>query len=279
VISAVAATPDTAERENWYRARRAKEHRLFARLADDRSPAAREAIVEQFMPLARQLARRYRNVEDIEDLEQIASIGLVKAIDRFDPERGLAFSSFAFPTILGELKRHLRDRGWSVRPPREIQELAARVDREANALLPALGRFPTVAEIADRVGSSVEQVLEAMQAAAGARHATSLDQPRRDGDDPGSRGLEIAIDEPGFAAAENAGLLDSVTRGLTERERLLLDLRFREDLTQSQIAEVTGLSQMHVSRLIRATLEKLQTAAPRSSPKGHTWTAPTTETH
>ena len=111
------------------------------------------------MPMARGLARRYRHVENIEDLEQIAAIGLLKAIDRFDPQRGLAFASFAFPTILGELKRYLRDRGWTVRPPRAIQELAGRVQHAANALLAELGRAPTMPEIAERVGCSVEQVL------------------------------------------------------------------------------------------------------------------------
>ena len=144
-MSSVTLTHLPATREHWCRTHRTNEQRLFARLAADRSPAARDAIVEQFMPLARQLARRYRHVEDIEDLEQIAAIGLVKAIVRFDSERGIAFSSFAFPTILGELKRHLRDRGWSVRPPRELQDRAARVDRVANVLLTELGRSPTVA--------------------------------------------------------------------------------------------------------------------------------------
>jgi RNA polymerase sigma-B factor len=255
-MSSVALTHLPAAREHRCGTPRTNEQRLFARLAVDRGPAARDAIVEQFMPLARQLARRYRNVEDIEDLEQVAAIGLLKAIDRFDPERGLAFSSFAFPTIVGELKRHLRDRGWAVRPPRAIQERAARVELAANALVAELGRSPTVSELAERVGSTVEQVLEAMRAAH-ARHASSLDQPRP----TDNRGREIAIDEPGFATAEDADLLDSLMRGLSERERELLHLRFAEDLTQSQIAKTLGLSQMHVSRMIRAAIEKLHTAS------------------
>ena len=164
-MMAAEATAWQAKRDQWQHARRAQERRLFGRLAVDRSPATRAAIVEQFLPLARQLARRYRNLEDLEDLEQIAAMGLVKAIDRFDPQRGLAFSSFAFPTILGELKRHLRDRGWSVRPPRSVQELAARVEPAANAIHAERGRSPTVPELAERVGSTVEQVLEAMQLA------------------------------------------------------------------------------------------------------------------
>ncbi|MDA0167259.1 SigB/SigF/SigG family RNA polymerase sigma factor [Solirubrobacter ginsenosidimutans] len=258
----------TATRAHWHAARRAHERRLFARLTVDRSPAARAAIVEQFMPLARQLARRYGNVEDIDDLEQVAAIGLVKAIDRFDPDRGLAFSSFAFPTILGELKRHLRDRGWSVRPPRDVQELAARAEQHAHALLAELGRSPTVSQIAERAGSTVEQVLEAMQAT-NARHAVSLDEPIRD-TDPSSRAREVAVEEAGFAAAENAMLLDAMLRQLTERERRVLDLRFRRDLTQSRVAEIVGISQMHVSRMLRTSLAKLQAAAEQDP------TAPTT---
>ena len=246
----------TAELDSYYRACRADEERLFARLAVDPGPAARDAIAVQFMPMARRLARRYRQVEDIEDLEQIAAIGLLKAIDRFDPQRGLAFASFAFPTILGELKRYLRDRGWSVRPPRAVQDLAARVEHAANALPAELGRAPTVAEIAARTGCTLEQVLEGTQAAK-ARHAVSLDQPRRDAEDPGRHGIAVAIEEAGFGVAEDAMLLESLMRTLTQRERQMLHLRFREDLTQVQIAEIVGVSQMHVSRIIRNAIAKL----------------------
>ena len=245
-----------AAAKDWYRESRADEERLFARLVVDRSPAARDAIVEQFMPMARGLARRYRHVENIEDLEQIAAIGLLKAIDRFDPQRGLAFASFAFPTILGELKRYLRDRGWTVRPPRAIQELAGRVQHASNTLLAELGRAPTMPEIAERVGCTVEQVLEGTQAAT-ARHALSLDQPRRDPDEPGGHGIAVATEETGFGAAEDAMLLERLMRVLTPRERLVLTLRFHDDLTQAQIGETVGVSQMHVSRLIRNAIGKL----------------------
>lgn len=257
-MAAVTAVRPQAAKDA-YRARRANEERLFARLAAEHSPEARDAIVVQFLPLARRLAGRYRTVEDIEDLEQIAAIGLVKAIDHFDPDRGLAFSSFAFPTIIGELKRYLRDRGWLVRPPRAVQELAARVDYNANALLAERGRSPTAAEIAERVESTVERVLEAMQAATG-RHAVSLDQPRQ-ADDLGRHEIAIAIDEAGFGAAEAAMQLDDLMLSLTPHERTILNLRFREDLTQSQIGEIVGVSQMHVSRTIRTALVKLETAA------------------
>jgi RNA polymerase sigma-B factor len=259
-ITASEATAWKAKRDQRQHARRALERRLFGRLAVDRSPAARAAIVEQFMPLARQLARRYRNLEDIEDLEQIAAMGLVKAIDRFDAQRGLAFSSFAFPTILGELKRHLRDHGWSVRPPRSVQELAARVEPAAIAIHAERGRSPTVPELAERIGSTVERVLEATQLAT-ARNAISLDEPRWDADKPAGRGREVAFEEPGFAIAEDATVLDELMRVLTERERRVVRLRFREDLRQSQIGELLGMSQMQVSRTLHSTLAKLQQTA------------------
>jgi RNA polymerase sigma-B factor len=240
--------------------RRDEENRLFARLAIDRDPAARDAVVRHFMPLARQLARRYRHVEDLDDLEQVAALGLMKAIDRFQPERGLAFTSFAFPTILGELKRHLRDRGWSVRPPRAVQELIGSVARHACDLHTELGRSPSPAELAERTETSVEQVLEALQAAT-ARHSLSLDQTGFGGAEPDTRRFEIAVDEAGFAIAEDVAVLEGLMRALPERERVVLHLRFNEDLTQSRIAEIIGVSQMHVSRIVRRALEQLRTAA------------------
>jgi RNA polymerase sigma-B factor len=237
---------------------RCEERALFARLASDGTPAARDALVQRFMPLARKLAQRYRGVEDIEDLEQVAAIGLVKAIDRFDPERGVAFSSFAFPTIRGELMRHLRDHGWALRVPRDAQALAVRLDRVSTELVPELGRSPTVAELADRIGTTTEFVLEALQVAT-ARRAESLDEPRRDSE--AEQPLEVAVVETGFARAEDADELDRLAEGLSERERVILDLRFREELTQSQIAEIVGVSQMQVSRLIRKALARLQAVA------------------
>jgi RNA polymerase sigma-B factor len=244
-------------------ARRAEERALFERLASDRTAATRDAIATRFMPLARQLARRYRNVEDLDDLEQVAAIGLINAIDRFDPTRGLAFSSFAVPTILGELKRHLRDHGWSVRVPRDAQELSMHLDRASQDLIAQLGRSPTVAELADRTASTLEQVLEALQAGR-ARHAVSLDQPVHD-DEPDSPGPEIAVEEAGFATAEDAVTLKRMLRELTEREEQLLYLRFHEDLTQSEIGALVGLSQMQVSRLLRNALGRLQTNASSQS--------------
>ncbi|WP_053226346.1 sigma-70 family RNA polymerase sigma factor [Solirubrobacter soli] len=240
--------------------RRDAERVLFAQLTADRDPAAREAIVRHFMPLARHLARRYQHAEDLEDLEQVAALGLVKAVDRFQPERGLAFTSFAFPTILGELKRHLRDHGWSVRPPRGVQELAARVGRHAADLHAELGRSAAPAELAKLADSTVEHVLEALQAAT-ARHALSLDQTGFGDAEQDTRRFEVAIDEAGFATAEDAALLEVLMRALPERERLVLHLRFNEDLTQSRIGEIVGVSQMHVSRIVRNSLEQLRVAA------------------
>ncbi|MDA0163234.1 sigma-70 family RNA polymerase sigma factor [Solirubrobacter ginsenosidimutans] len=232
-----------------------KEHDLFAQLAVD--PTMRAALVERFMPLARQLARRYEHSrEDLDDLEQVAAIGLIKAIDRFDPERGLAFTSFAFPTILGELKRHFRDRSWSVRVPRPLQERVSRIDALTAELSGELGRSPTVTEIAARSATTTEEVIETLQAAK-ARHATSFDRPRNDNGET----YDVAFVDPGFERAENAADLEHLMGVLGERERLILRLRFREDRLQSQIAEMTGVSQMHVSRLITRSIERLHEAS------------------
>jgi RNA polymerase sigma-B factor len=240
--------------------RQAEDRALFTRLAADRTPATRDALVARYMPLARQLARRYCGAYELDDLEQVAAIGLMKAIGRFDPERGLAFSSFAFPTITGELKRYLRDYGWSVRVPRDLQEVSVHVDRATGELATALGRAPTVAELAERVGSTIEQVLEARQMST-ARRADSLDQPRTRGDEPDAAGIEVAILDAGFDAAEDAAVLAGLLGRLSDRERLVLRLRFGEDLTQSEIGHVVGVSQMQVSRLLRRAIAHLQDAA------------------
>jgi RNA polymerase sigma-B factor len=236
------------------------ERALFARLARDRNGVARDALVVRFLPLARQLARRYRNGEDGEDLEQVAAIGLLKAIDRFDPERGLAFSTFAVPTIVGELKRHLRDRGWSVHVPRPLQELAARVERISVDLVTELGRAPTVTELAARTGAPRRHVLDALQATT-ARSAVSLDQPWPDGGDESRIARELATTDSGFATVEDAEQLHALLGKLSARDRLILELRFRDDHSQTHIADLVGLTQMQVSRLIRRTIDQLQREA------------------
>jgi RNA polymerase sigma-B factor len=235
--------------------------RLFARYRRDRDPADREALVERYTPLARQLARRY-HASDAEDVMQVAYIGLLKAIDRFDPGRGLAFSSLAVPTILGEIKRYFRDLGWTVRVPRELQELSLRVEKVADALTGELGRVPTVQEIAARCDTTAERVLEA-RASGTAHRAISLDQPsgEPDMDDMVDR---LGFDDVGYERAESAVEVESLLAELPERERTILELRFREDLMQREIAERLGISQMQVSRLIARSLETLR---PESAPR------------
>jgi RNA polymerase sigma-B factor len=230
-----------------------------ARAGDGR---AREQLAERYLPLARRLARRYqRSEEPLEDLVQVASLGLLKAIDRFDTDRDVAFSSFAVPTILGEIKRHFRDRTWSVRVPRDLQELALRVDRTAAELSLDKHRAPTVAELAEAVDATEEQVLEALRAA-GAYHAGSLDAPRpgrADADMPGeSLGDALGEEEHGFERAEERATLAPMLAHISPRERLVLTLRFGEDLTQAEIGERIGVSQMQVSRLIRQALTRLR---------------------
>jgi RNA polymerase sigma-B factor len=242
-------------------ARSHEDRRLLERYHHEGDPAAREALVERFLPLARQLARRYQRAgEPLDDLIQVASLGLLKAIERFDPARETAFSSFAVPTILGELKRHFRDKGWSVRVPRDLQELAVKVDRVGEDMSRELGRAPTPAEIGERVGSTPEQVLEAREAA-GAYRAVSLDRPRNEEDEEGELVDAFGSEDHGFAVAEDAATVQRLMRVLSEREREVLRLRFEEDLTQSEIGDIVGVSQMHVSRLIRQSIARLRTEA------------------
>ena len=234
---------------------------LFARCRERGDTRAREQLAERYLPLARRLARRYqRSEEPFEDLAQVAALGLLKAIDRFDTARDVAFSSYAVPTILGELRRHFRDRTWSVRVPRDLQELALRVDRVVAQLSVEEGRAPTVAEIATAVDCSEEQVLEALQAA-GAYRAGSLDAPRggNDGEEAGeSLADSLGDEEAGFERAEERAALAPLLARVSQRERVVLALRFGEDLTQAEIGERIGVSQMQVSRLIRHALIRLR---------------------
>jgi RNA polymerase sigma-B factor len=236
---------------------------IFERFSRERAPEDREALVIRHLPLARYLARKFAAGNERDDLDQVASIGLLKAIDRFDPDRGLAFASFAVPTILGELKRYFRDHGWSVRVPRSLQELATRVDAAAAALTDELGRSPTADEVATRCDVSVEQVLEA-RATATAHRADSLDRPVGEDHDESVLGL-LASEERGYERVEHALDLEQRLRVLPDREREILRLRFAGDLRQREIAALTGLSQMHVSRLIRSALETLHADSERPS--------------
>jgi RNA polymerase sigma-B factor len=235
---------------------------LFERYLDRRDPVDRELLVERFLPLARQLARRYERPEEpFDDLFQVACLGLVKAIDRFDLSRDVAFSSYAVPTILGEIKRYFRDRTWSVRVPRDLQELALRVDRKVSELATDLHRAPTVAELAGALGLDEERVLEALEASAAYR-TTSLSLPRHNEDEGGETvGDTVGTAEDGFGLAEHRATLDRLLQGVAPREREVLRLRFEEDLTQAEIGERIGVSQMQVSRIIRQSLARLRTLA------------------
>jgi RNA polymerase sigma-B factor len=240
---------------------RVRERRLFARYQQTRDREAHEALVAEFLPLARQIARRYqRGGEPLEDLVQVASVGLLKAIDRFDHRRPTAFSSFAVPTIAGELRRHFRDKGWWLRVPRELQELTIRVQAVADELEPALRRAPTADEIAQHLGISAEEVLEARHAA-GAHRAISLDGPVDHGE-PDTQWVDtIGSEDPAYDVAEAAVIVEHLMSSLSSREREILRLRFFDDLTQSEIGAHVGLSQMHVSRVIRQAVEQLRDAA------------------
>ena len=240
-----------------------EDRRLLVRYHREGDPAAREQLVARFLPLARQLARRYqRGGEQLDDLVQVASLGLLKAIDRFDPARETAFSSFAVPTILGELKRHFRDKGWSVRVPRDLQELAVKVDRVADEMSRELGRAPTPAEIAERTGTSLEQVLEAREASG--RLPRGVARPPAHGRGGGRRLLRRRRRRrrPRLPASpRRRRRCERLMRVLSEREREVLRLRFEEDLTQSEIGARVGVSQMHVSRLIRQSIARLRDEA------------------
>ena len=225
----------------------------------DHDRVSRDELIERYLPLARHLARRYKRGAELEDLYQVAAFALVKAVDRFDPDRGIAFSSFAVPTIAGELKRYFRDLGWVVRVPRDVQELKLRLDRMVETLTGELGRAPTPGELADRTGASVEDVIEALGAAS-AHYPDSLDRPvGEDGED--SIGLLLGDAEPGYDHVENVELIDGLLGTLPEREREILRLRFEDELTQAEIGRRLGISQMHVSRLIRQSIAKLQRAS------------------
>jgi len=242
----------------------ADERELLERYYRGRDQTVREELVQRFMPLARRLAARYRgDREPLDDLVQVASLGLVKALDRFDPARGVAFSSYAVPTILGELKRHFRDRGWSVRVPRDLQERIARVDRAITELPGKLGRAPSVNEIADRLEVDPEEVLEAMEAGH-AHHAMSLDAQAQTEEGDGIPLTErLGGSDPAFDTVEYGATITDALESLSERDRTVLHLRFIEDMTQTEIADRVGVSQMHVSRILRSAVERLRAEVER----------------
>jgi RNA polymerase sigma-B factor len=247
-----ARTPDRARRQR-------QDHRLARRQQRGEAEARRE-LIERYMPLARSLALRYRRAsEPLDDLIQVASVGLVKAVDRWDPDRGLAFSSYAVPTILGELRRYFRDSTWDVRPARDVQELCLAVEEARDQLWLELGRSPTVSDLAQRVGRPPEEVMEALQASDG-RSLRSLDAPVHEQEgDSACAGDLLGSADPEYERVEACATLEQLTAILDDRAREILRLRFEEDMLQSEIAARVGCSQMHVSRIIRSSLERLYT--------------------
>jgi RNA polymerase sigma-B factor len=223
---------------------------------------ARERLIEANMPLARSLAVQYRHArEPLEDLCQVAMLGLVKAVDRFDPDRGIAFASYAVPTILGELRRHFRDRTWTIHMSRRMQEAIARVERTTEVLRAQLGRFPSAVEVAAAARMTAEEVTEARLADGAARMASLDASPLRD--EPGEGALRDVLgrQDGDIDRVEDALWIEQIAGTLTDREREILRLRFVEDLVQREIAERVGVSQMHVSRILRSALTRLAAAA------------------
>jgi RNA polymerase sigma-B factor len=239
--------------------RRPGEDAAFERFAEYRRTGdrgVRNELVERYAGIAESVARRYRyRGEPLDDLRQVALVGLLKAVERFDPSRGLQFSTFAVPTIAGELKRHFRDKGWAVRVPRHLQELQLELDRTSAALAQERGRPPTPAELAERAGVREEDVLESMEAG-GLYRLASLDGRLADDETPSE--TPIAADDPELDAVEDRVAVEPLLRSLAPRDQAVVYLRFYEGLTQSEIAARLGISQMHVSRLLGRSLESLR---------------------
>jgi RNA polymerase sigma-B factor len=240
-----------------YRQRREEVKEDFATYASTRDNDVRTRLIEAHLGLAEHLARRFMHRgEAYDDLVQVSSLALVKAVDRFDPERGVEFTTFATRTIIGELKRHFRDRGWAVRAPRRIQELYLHIGQAIATLSQEKGRSPSIKEIAISTGATEDEVIEALEAGQGYRSA-SLDAPGPDGEALGSR---LGVNDAAFSDAEHRAALSPHLARLPERDRQILILRFVEGLTQSEIADRIGISQMHVSRLLSRSLTALRSS-------------------
>jgi RNA polymerase sigma-B factor len=235
---------------------------LLATYRREPDPVVLEELVTRFEPLARSVARRYHaRGEPLEDLTQVAMVGLLKAIERFDPDRGFAFSSYAMPTMLGELKRYFRDSAWAVHVPRGVKERAVELSRTTDELASKLGRSPSLTELAEALGATEEQTLEAIEAYH-ARHAAPLD-PGSDDDDTAvlSPAQLLGAEDERLEQAEYLSMIAAGVETLSDTDRLILFLRFGRDLTQSEIARRIGTSQMQVSRLLRAAIEKIRVAS------------------
>ncbi|AHH99736.1 SigB/SigF/SigG family RNA polymerase sigma factor [Kutzneria viridogrisea] len=232
----------------------------LAGLAEDdpRRPELREELVTGFLPVAKHIARRFaQRGEPQDDLVQVATVGLISAIDRFDPERGSDFLSFAVPTIMGEVRRHFRDTSWSVRVPRRLKELHLAITAATNELSQRAGRAPTPSELAAHLGISRDEVFEGLEAS-NAYRSSSLDDMLVNTDSTLSLGDTLGEEDAELAGVENREALQPLLRQLPERERAIIVLRFFGNLTQTQIAERVGISQMHVSRLLSRTLAELR---------------------
>jgi len=253
------ASPATATPRSATCASPSDEEQLFKRWHEQGDHEAREALVARFMPLARSLARRYdRSSEPFDDLLQVASLGLLKALDRFDPDLGHTFPSFAVPTILGEMRRYFRDSGWSVHVPRGAQERALRVRDAQERLANERGRAPTVNQLAEYLELDIEEIIDALQAIQ-AYEALSLDSPRPGGDDDVmAYGDAMGREDERFELVELDATIAAVLEHIPLRERVILRMRFVDDLTQTEIAGLVGISQMQVSRLLRRSLDQLR---------------------
>lgn len=238
-----------------------KTKELFKRYKEIGDEQAREQLVLAHLNLARFLASKFKNRgESLDDLVQVATIGLIKAIDRFDISRGLEFTTFATPTIMGEIKRHFRDKGWSVRVPRRLQELSAKVTQVSDKLTEKLQRSPSVDEIAQAMGVSVDEVLEAMESAH-AYSSVSLDVPQGDDDDGTQSSTVIdkyALVDEDLESSDDRIVLEQAIKDFSEREQQIIRMRFLEGFTQVEIAQKLQISQVQVSRLLRKTLQKFQ---------------------
>ena len=241
-------------------------HALFAELTDDatsdeRRGTCRAELVQLHLPLVDHCARRFANRgEPLDDLVQVGTIGLIKSVDRFDTERGVEFSTYATPTIIGEIKRYFRDKGWAIRVPRRLQELRMSISAVTGDMSQELGRSPTPREIADKIGVSVEEVMEGIESA-NAYSTLSLDAGDSNDEGSGASMLEsLGMDDVALAHVEIRESIKPLIEALPAREKRILLLRFFRGMTQSQIAEEIGVSQMHVSRLLNRTLEELRTS-------------------
>lgn len=236
-----------------------KTHELFRRYKEEGDVEAREKLVMSHMNLVRFLANKFKNRgEPLDDLIQVGYLGLLKAIDRFDPSRGLEFTTYATPTIMGEIKRHFRDKGWSVRVPRCLQELSAKVNQATDVLTTELQRSPKIEEIAEYLDASVDEVLEAMESSSAYSSVPLEGTGNNDNDDAPSVLDRYATEDSALNFTDDRLIIEEALKGFSPREREVIDLRFLQGMTQIEIAEQLGISQVQVSRLLRRTLKKIQ---------------------